>query len=128
MPVYMLVTAAAGVKLKPAVEASRTMGFGRGFLHAKSANLDLLSRTLATLLDRPVLNQSGISGEYEIHLEWSPELGEGATVLCATADLPDRNLGSIFTAIQEQLGLRLESKRAPADIVVVERAERSDGN
>ena len=128
MPVYVLVPAPGGPKLKPAHESARTMGFGRGFLNAKAANLTLLSRVLATLLDRPVLDETGITGEFEIYMEWSPEPGEGASVLGPGADLPDRKLGSIFTALQEQLGLRLESRRAPADIVNIEGAARPDEN
>jgi uncharacterized protein (TIGR03435 family) len=104
------------------------MGFGRGFLNAKAANLDLLARVLATLFERPVLNQSGIAGEYEIYLDWSPEPGEGASVLGPAADLPDRGRGSIFTEIRDQLGLRLDSRRARAEIVTVDGAEQPDSN
>jgi uncharacterized protein (TIGR03435 family) len=128
MPVYVLTKTQAGPKLKPASATSRTMTFGRGFLNGTSANLDILARVLATLLDRPVLNETGITGEYEIYLEWSPEPGEGASVFGPAADLPDRKLGSIFTVLQEQLGLRLESRRAPAEVVVVESAERPGAN
>jgi uncharacterized protein (TIGR03435 family) len=91
--------------------------------------MDLLCRVLETLLERPVVNQTGITGEYEIYLEWTAEPGEGAAILGATAgDLPGRELGSIFTELQEKLGLRLESKRAPAQMVVVESAEIASGN
>lgn len=128
MLVYALVKAQSGPKLKPATEASRTMSFRRGALNGKSANMDLLARVLAMLLNRPVLNQTGITGEYSIHMEWSAEPGVGESVPGLTRDVPDRKLGSIFTEIQGQLGLRLESRRAPAEIVVVDSAERPDAN
>ena len=124
MPVYSLVKIPGSPKLKPAKEPSRTISFGRGSLHGTSASIDLLARVLATLLERPVLNQTGITGEYDISMEWSPEPGTGDFLPGTVADLPDRKLGSIFTEIQEQLGLRLESKRAPAEVVVVESAAR----
>jgi len=128
MPLFILTQAPGGPKLKPAQEQSRTMGFGRGFINGSSANMDLLRRVLETLLERPVLNETGIGGQYQIYLEWTPEPDEGASLGSAAGDLPDRKLGSIFTELQEKLGLRLESKRAPAQIVVVESVERASSN
>ena len=128
MPVYILMPAPGGPKLKPAQEPARTVGFGRGFINGRSVDMDLLGRVLETLLEKPVVNQTGITGAYDIYLQWKPEPGEGAALLGANADLPDRDLGSIFTELREKLGLRLESKRAPAQIVVVERAEMASEN
>jgi Protein of unknown function (DUF3738) len=62
-------------------------------------------------------------GERAIHMEWSAEPGVGESVPGLTPDVPDRKLGSILTEIQRQLGLCLESRRAPAEIVVVDSAE-----
>ncbi len=128
MPVYILTAAPGGPRLKPSQEPSRTVGFGRGFINGRSVNMDLLGRVLETLLEKPVLNQTGVTGAYDVYLEWKPEPGEGASVLGAAADLPDRDLGSIFTELREKLGLRLESKRAPAQIVVVESAGTASDN
>jgi bla regulator protein blaR1 len=101
------------------------MGFGRGFINGRSANMGLLCRVLETFLERPIVNQTGNSGEYEIYLEWTPEPGEAASVLGAAADLADPKLGSIFTELQEKLGLRLDSKRAPTGYVRGDGAEDS---
>jgi len=63
---------------------------------------------------RPVINRTGLDGLYDIDLEWAPT--------------PDAAGLSIFTAVEEQLGLKLESGTAPLDVVVVERIERPTEN
>ena len=65
---------------------------------------------------RAVLDRTGLAGTYDIELKWTP--------------LPDPNSDnvSIFTAVQEQLGLRLESGTAPLDVVVIDRIERPSEN
>ena len=66
-------------------------------------------------LDRPVLDRTGIPGEYDFKLRY------------ATDDNPDTG-PSIFAAIQEQLGLKLEAARGPVGILVIEKAEKPSGN
>jgi uncharacterized protein (TIGR03435 family) len=73
--------------------------------------MEILKQLLAGASGRTVVDRTGLEGGYEIDLEWSP--GQVAT------DLP-----SIFTAVQEQLGLKLESTRAPVDVLVVDHVER----
>ena len=85
---------------------------------------------LATLLSRflrePVVDMTGLKGWYEVKLEWTPDPrqtrspSEGGAV----PPVPDGGV-SIFTAVQEQLGLRLESRKGPLEVLVVDRAERS---
>jgi uncharacterized protein (TIGR03435 family) len=130
MPVYALVQSKSGPKLKPSAEQSNTMGFGRGFVSGKSVSMDLLARTLSLVLERPVVNQTGLNGEYEVHLEWSPESGLGSA-LPGEAAVPaglDPGSVSIFTAIQSELGLRLKAKRGPAEVVEILEAKRPSEN
>jgi uncharacterized protein (TIGR03435 family) len=86
---------------------------------------ELASVLQRAALDRPVVDQTGLSGRYDFDLEFSPDenLFGGA--------LPKNNDGtrpSLFTAIQEQLGLKLEAKKGPVEIVVIDRAEHPSEN
>jgi len=80
---------------------------GRMFLAGFTMNA--LTQALVVIAGRQVINTTGLEGRFDIELEWG------------TLDNPDAP--SIFTAVQEQLGLRLDSRRAPVEVVIVERAE-----
>lgn len=130
MPVYALVQSKSGPKLRPPAEQSNTMGIGRGFVDGKSVSMDLLARTLSQVLERPVVNQTGLNGEYQVHLEWSPEPGLGDAASgepAGPADL-EPTQASIFTAIQSELGLRLKARRGPAEVVEILEARRPSEN
>ena len=83
-----------------------------GNIIARGTTLQQLSRNLAQFLGRTIVDRTGLDGTFDIELQWSPE---------QTADASGP---SIFTAIQEQLGLKLDSQRAPVDVLVVDRVER----
>ena len=79
--------------------------------------LDRLAEIISDRLDRPVLDETGLKGTFDIVLDWSPDsAGQGATG------------PSIFTAVQEQLGLKLEPKKEPVEFLVVDHAERPSEN
>ena len=69
--------------------------------------------------DRPVLNKTGLTGEYDYKLNWNADIS-------ATAS--DSAAPSIFTALQEQLGLRLEAQKMPVDVLIIDRAEKPGEN
>jgi uncharacterized protein (TIGR03435 family) len=73
---------------------------------------------LSDTLGRTVLDETGLTAKYGIDLEWTPDELQGT---------PDSG-ASIFTAIQEQLGLKLESTRAPVQTFVVHHVERPSEN
>lgn len=125
MPVYALIQSKSGPKLRAPAEQSSTMGFGAGFVSGTSVSMDLLARTLSMVLERPVVNQTGLNGEYEVHLEWSPDAPPGQSA--DSTDL-DARFASIFTAIQSELGLRLKPKRGPAEVFEVLEAKRPSEN
>ena len=80
-------------------------------------------------LERPVVNQTGLRGKYEVHLKWLPELEMADAVPGEKADPdPDPSLGSIFTAIQSELGLRLRGTRGPAEVVEILEVKRPSEN
>jgi uncharacterized protein (TIGR03435 family) len=94
-----------------------------------AANWSLFVRFLSQRLDRPVVDRTGLSGRYDFLLQWTPEVGEprvdpGGNPL-PTADTTGP---SIFSAVQEQLGLRLESAKGPVEVLVIDRAEMPDEN
>jgi uncharacterized protein (TIGR03435 family) len=76
--------------------------------------LDILS-----YVDRPIVDQTGLKGRYDLQLKWLTEESHAMD--------PDAPPG-LFTAIQEQLGLKLEPVKAPADVLVIDKVERPGAN
>lgn len=93
---------------------------GRGSLQATAITWS--AEIFSASLDRPVVDRSGLSGQFDIDLKWTNEVA--ATPGAGTGD--DRV--TLFTALREQLGLNLEPTKAPIDVIVVERVERPNEN
>ncbi len=131
LPVYALTVTRTGHKLTK--NDSDPNGLpalffrGLGVLPVRNATMvDFAGTMQAVVLDRPVVDQTGLAGRYDFTLSWTPDEtqfgGRGAQ-----APPPGDNASAppgLFTAIQEQLGLRLESTRAPVDVLVVDRVEK----
>ena len=102
-----------GHKLRPVVEGSTNAGNQSRVNIIVSNRIQMIM--LATLLSRftkeTILDETGLSGFYEVNLEWSPE---GSDI-----DGPP-----LFSAIQQQLGLKLERRKGPVEVLVVDRAEK----
>jgi uncharacterized protein (TIGR03435 family) len=144
-PMYALMVAKGGLKIKLAADqisaevngpskpgAGPNHGairFGPGTMMGNAANWSLFVRFLSQRLDRPVVDRTGLSGRYDFLLQWTPEVGE-ARVDPGGNPLPaaDTTGSSIFSAVQEQLGLRLESAKGPVEVLVIDRAEMPDEN
>jgi len=117
-PIYALVLAKNGPKLKQAGNPGRGVGFGaRGSLNGNGTDMATFASALSGKLGRSVVDRTGLQGFYDFLLTWTPDE--------AQADTPGP---SLFTAIQEQLGLRLESIKGPVEILVVDHAERPSEN
>jgi uncharacterized protein DUF3738 len=95
----------------------RASGFSRSaHVGARALDFSTLVTSLATWTDRVVVDRSGLTGRFDWDLQWTPDqLSPDA------ARPPDL---SLFTALREQLGLKLESQRGMVEVLVVERAER----
>jgi len=117
-PVYILTQVKNGHRLGGPT-GTRGMGRNRGLMTAESASVAMLTNSLSVALRRPVVDQTGLSGRYAFRLEWAEDGAPGE---------PEDSGQSLFTAIQEQLGLRLESGRAPIEYVVIDAAERPSAN
>jgi len=120
MPLYELVVAKDGPKFKESnptgelhSEVSKTEYIGTNVIIVNFTSL------LQEIVERPVVDKTGLGGKYDLHLTWNPDL-TGAS---------DRDsLPSIFTAVQEQLGLKLQPGKGPVKTLVVDRIERPSEN
>lgn len=126
LPIYALVVNRPGA-LGPSLKASSItdcsqQGSGCGtninnrVVRATSVEMASLAVTLAAFVGRTVVDRTGLTGRYDAQLSWTSDPRGGAA---AGDDGP-----SIFTAVQEQLGLKLDAQRGPVDVVVVSRLER----
>lgn len=99
----------------------------RILLPARNATMgEFTSLLQRALLDRPVVDKTGLTGRYDFDLEWAPDNSQfGGEVGSASADAPS---APFFTAIQQQLGLKLIATRGPVDALVVDQAERPTDN
>lgn len=104
-------------------------GRGPGHLQGNAITLDMLARVVGSQLHRPVVNKTGIAGSFDVELVFTPEVGSSPLQVRQGGDpLAVPEGVSLFTALQEQLGLKLESTRGPVDVLVVDRAERPTEN
>ena len=95
-----------------------------GGMSSRAVTMDALASMLAYGVGRPVVNETGLAGEFDVDLSYAPDLGAGA----APTAPPATTAPSLFTALEEQLGLKLESARGPIDVVVIDRVERPAEN
>ena len=101
------------------------LGFGN--LKARGSTMAALASTLSTFAGRIVVDRTGIMGGYDVELNWTPDQiprPVGDQPVQVNGVTVDPNGPSLFTALQEQLGLKLESTKGPVDVLVVERAEK----
>jgi uncharacterized protein (TIGR03435 family) len=119
-PVYALLTAKNGPKLAPHTsphgQGTSSQG-NNGIYHMTGTDLTManFSDFLAGHLDRPVIDRTGVQGVYDIKMDWS-------------SGQVDPTLPSLFSALQEQLGLRLESTKGPVEILVVDSVDKPSEN
>lgn len=153
-PVYFLTVAHGGPKLHPFVEASCTPysssppplqpgqeycnsmigGGSPASIQDQGVTIDEFSKQLLGVLDRPVINKTGITGRSDIHVEFSREGTKAAAIplmqpsdgLSPASD--PTGPPSIFTALQEELGLRLEPAKGPVEMLVIDHIEKPSEN
>lgn len=150
LPVYNLVVGKSGLKMKevevpgdgpdkdpgpgpgkiqgqgPGPGRGGMMRMGRGQLTGQAIKVDMLVSNLARQIGRTVIDKTGLKGAYDFKLEWTPEPGQGADLGEHTPIDPSGP--TIFAALQEQLGLKLESAKGPVEIVVIDRIEKATEN
>jgi uncharacterized protein (TIGR03435 family) len=125
LSVYALVVGKNGSKLH-ASELPRSSTSSRpGKITGQGTFMRNLVEALSRQLDLPVIDMTGLKGTFDFTLEWAPDRGPSAEPRGAPAPTEAAAGPSIFTAVQEQLGLKLEARKAPVEILVVDHAEKT---
>jgi uncharacterized protein (TIGR03435 family) len=153
IPVYALTVAKSGSKLLPFKEGSciavdftkppipppppgqkncdALVGGRRGSntrLEAQAITLDYFSKLLSLVLDRPVIDKTGISGKFDFHLSYLVDQTTPGVLLPDLGPSDDTPAASIFTVLQEQLGLKLEPAKGNREFLVIDHIERPTEN
>jgi uncharacterized protein (TIGR03435 family) len=142
LPIYVMTTAKGGLKVPPARDGScvafdprnpprlspgqpRPPSCGNNHITQNTWNATSIEMTdaaaaLVGVLGRNVVDKTGVSGKFDIHLEWTPDQAP------ARADSvgPEASAVSLFTVLEEQLGLKVESSRGLVDVLVIDHVER----
>jgi bla regulator protein BlaR1 len=133
MPVYALIVDKKGSKLTPYAGAESQVRNGTGSLLVRKIGMVWFTEWLSRKLGRVVIDQTGLKDEYDFALDWAPDPEEGNPDYTGMPPSPSRarmekSGPSIFTAIQEQLGLRLVSQKGPVEIVIIDSVEKPSAN
>ena len=137
LPVYELSVDRKGSKVQRVKdsETKADVRVGAGLIQLTKATAATLASQLSYALGRPVIDKTGLSGEFDFALEWTPESGEDggpttAGLPPAASDQPASTSDgpSIFTAIPEQLGLRLKPGRGLVEVIVIDAAQITTAN
>ncbi len=121
---YVMEVAKNGPKLERGDGHGSKTSNGRGDIVATNATMDRFAEILSRQMDLPVVNRTGLDGVFNLKLQWTPESarppkpGDGAQI-----EGP-----SIFTAIQEQLGLRLRAEKTAVEVLVIDHVEKPTEN
>jgi uncharacterized protein (TIGR03435 family) len=125
LPVYELVVARSGSRMKLSQEERTGTNWNQSdqnnnkVLTAKSASMDDLAQALSDEVRRQVINKTGLTGSTDITLKWADDVA---------AEQGGANVISIFTAVQDQLGLKLQSSKGPVDTLVIDHVEMPTEN
>jgi len=133
-----IVEAAKGIGAVPASDVSECVKafLNPGIVRFSGVQMAMMANFLTQSVGRPVIDKTGLTSFYDFTLKWTPETGSGSPApfglppsalpgAAGPAPPPaDPDAPNLFTAVQEQLGLKLESARGPVDVVVIDRLER----
>jgi uncharacterized protein (TIGR03435 family) len=138
--IYDLTVAKDGPKLKPSaappdespnltstVYSAASGGIDHILLPARNATMAQFAAILQrAILDRPVVDHTGLTTRYDFDLEWTPDESQFGGQL--PPGPPDTPKPGLFAALQQQLGLKMEASRGPVDILVIDRLDRPSEN
>lgn len=126
MPSYDLVLAKDGPKFKAAAGSGsdESTSINNSDLTAKGIRLSALTDILAVEVERPVVDKTGLAGKFDLHLKWTRDTGATSADAGKDADAPP----PLFTALQEQLGLKLEAGKDPVQVVMIDHIEEPSAN
>ena len=127
LPVYNLVLAKGGAKFQPSGHGGTSIDAGRSRIHVQGSDdtIGLLARELAQSQGRVVVNNTGLTGRYDLILRWTPD---DASTPPLNGDTDPNAPPGLFTAIQDQLGLKLESGKGMVPVLVIDHIEPPSAN
>ena len=136
LSVFSISVAKTGAKLTDSAanpDNPPGVGFTRlGSMFASNAKISDLSGLFQSIvLDRPVIDETGLTGHYDFKLNWTPDESQFPSLKGLPTPPADDKADTppdLFTAIQQQLGLKLEAKKAPVDVLVIDHVEKPSGN
>ena len=129
--VYNLILAKSGKLREADSRSGSSLPTRAGHFIGTAVPIWALAQVLSQQLARPVTDKTGLSGKYNFDLTYAvdPLQGDPFGPLTRYSPSPsDDNSPSIFTALEEQLGLRLESTRGPLQVIIIDRAEKPEAN
>ena len=117
MAVYGLVVGKKGIKFEEVAEGDSSSNSDNQHYQGSRVSMGSFAIFLSRRMDLPVIDMTGLKGFYNLKLDWAPEpRGDAASDAPAGPRLPE--------ALQDQLGLKLENRKAPVEVIVVDHAER----
>jgi uncharacterized protein (TIGR03435 family) len=119
LPAYELVIGKGGLKVQEVEAGPDKTSSSRTTFNGKKTTMQRLADFLASVLNRPVIDKTETKGVFDIQLKFAPEATAAREPRAGDASAP-----SIFTALQEQVGLKLQSEKLPVEVVVVDHIER----
>lgn len=125
--IYLLTVAKGGPKLTVVTTPGGRQGItsNRGRTQGFAAPISMLATNLSGSVGRPVIDKTDLTAKYDWVLEWTPDMPATGSDAPQPADAPGP---TIFTALQEQLGLKLESSKGPVDTYVIDKVDRPSEN
>ncbi len=125
LPIYALIVAKGGPKLGVIQDSGTSINRGNDRIEVQTTNsVSTLAEQLSMIVGRDVVDKTGIAGRYHLELHWTPDDAAPSSGNGATADAGP----SLFTALEEQLGLKLEPAKGPVQVLVVDHAEMPTAN
>lgn len=123
LPIYELAVAKGGAKLTPTKSDGLTTNHGNSYFNGKGITMSLVAQELARDAGRVIIDKTGVPGRFDIDLHWQPDDAPPMHLNGEEVTLP-----SLFTALQEQLGLRLEPAKGPVEVLVIDDVHQPSAN
>ena len=136
LSVYAITVAKGGSKLSPHEGPASNIpsfGFGAGILDIRNSTMAEFAGFLqANILEQPVVDQTGLTGRFDFRVRFTLDAAQLANLPAGAPSPPPVNEADappdVFTAFQQQIGLKLENTKAAVDVVVIDKVERPSDN
>jgi bla regulator protein blaR1 len=136
LSVYAITIARGGPKLTPhggPASNQPGFGFGRGMLNIRNSTMAEFAGFLqANILEQPVVDQTGLTDRFDFNVKYTPDVAQLANLPAGVPPPPPVNEADappdLFTAFQQQIGLKLENTKAAVDVVVIDKVEKPSDN